>query len=137
MPPPRIIVFGGSGFLGTFFLILSILTEGSHICRSAIQRQCQVTSISRSGGPPHSLITYQKGDIFSPEQYRTVLKGADAVIYSAGMLLEGDYKSLARGEFELHKVIGLLRQDRNPLTRSHGYDSLNRDGGIFPIKMGG
>jgi hypothetical protein len=137
--PPRIVIFGGTGFLGVFPPIDSILIEGSHLCRAAIQRQCQVTSISRSGGrggidpqTPASThqIYYQKANIFSPEQYREFLTGADAVIYSAGMLLEGDYKSLARGEFNIGKVMKLLRhQEKNPLTRSRGYDSLNRDGG--------
>lgn len=57
------------------------------------------------------------------------------MVYSAGMLLEGDYKSLVRGEFDLGKVIKLLRSgDENPLSRSPtkgSYDSLNRDGGTF------
>jgi hypothetical protein len=59
------------------------------------------------------------------------------VIYSVGMLLEGDYKSLARGNFEFSKVIGLLRsfKARNPLNadpeKPHGYDAVNRDGGTY------
>ena len=51
------------------------------------------------------------------------------------MLLERDYKSLARGEFELSKLLGLLQQlqSRNPLEADpqhpRGYNGLNRDGG--------
>lgn len=111
-----------------------ILTQGSQICRAAIKKEYQVTSISRSGGSSDERIQLVKADIFHPEQYREVLRGASAVVYSAGMLLEGDYKSLAWGNFEASKVIGLLRQkSRNPLDndpkRPHGYNALNRDGG--------
>ena len=91
-----------------------------------------MTSISRSP-PPHSddsNIQFIKGNIFFPEEYRGALKGVNAVIYSAGMLLEGDYKSLAKGQFDLQKIINLIRErNTNPLTRSRGYDLLNRDGG--------
>lgn len=91
-----------------------------------------MTSISRSGGPHQDRISYQKGDIFKPEQYRDSLRDAAAVIYSAGMLLEADYKSLVRDKIELSKIVKLF-QSRNPLEadpeRPHGYNALNRDGG--------
>jgi hypothetical protein len=57
------------------------------------------------------------------------------VIYSAGILLEGDYKSLAQGKWDTSKALGLLGQykSRNPLEADpkhpRGYDALNRDGG--------
>src|SRR5277367_1176887 len=120
MPPPRIVVFGGSGFLGTHppFLFHSLIT-GSHICRAAIQRSCHVTSISRSGAPANhdTTITFARGDIFAPEGYRDVLRGATAVVYSAGMLLEGEYKGLVSGEVDILKGVGLLggRRSGNPL----------------------
>lgn len=118
------------------------LTQGSHICQAAIQKGCAVTSISRSANPSRSddTITYSKGDIFQPEQYRHHLPGARAVIYSAGILLEADYKDLVRGQFDLRKAIGALNQlrARNPLSNDPAhprpYDKLNRDGGLFPIK---
>ena len=117
--------------------IALILTTGSHICRAAIQRNCLVTSISRSGAPANhdTSVTFEKGDIFAPEQYRDVLRGATAVVYSAGMLLEGEYKGLVSGEFDVSKVVGLLgrRTSRNPLEADpkypRGYNALNRDGG--------
>lgn len=110
--------------------------EGSHICRAAVRKECLVTSISRSGGTSthDDGISYEKADIFSPEKYRKYLKNAKAVIYSAGMLLEGDYKSLAQGKWDPSKVIRLLSQNRNPLqadpNQPRGYDRLNRDGGL-------
>lgn len=81
-------------------------------------------------------ITWLRGDIFDPEGYRDVLKGASGVIYSAGVLLEGDYKSLTRGQVKVDKVFKLLREEmrgRNPLEadpkRPSGYNKINRDGG--------
>jgi putative NADH-flavin reductase len=110
---------------------------GSHICRAAVRRECLVTSISRSGGQNQDArILDEKADIFEPEKYRELLRDAKAVIYSAGILLEGDYKSLAQGKFDPSKVIGLLQQSRhrNPLQadpkQPRGYDKINRDGGI-------
>lgn len=56
------------------------------------------------------------------------------------MLLEGEYKSIARGEFELSKVLSLLRQlkSRNPLEADpqlpRGYNALNRDGGMNSVE---
>jgi len=100
-----------------------------------VRKEFLVTSISRSGGTSrYDGISYEKADIFSPEKYREYLKDAKAVIYSAGMLLEGDYKSLAQGKWDPSKVIRLLSQNRNPLqadpTQPRGYDKLNRDGGL-------
>ena len=115
------------------------LIQGSHVCRVALSRGCQVTSISRSGGSDNGQIQFENADIFHPEQYRDILRGATAVIYSVGILLEGDYKSLAQGNFEISKIIGLLRQKTtNPLEanpkRPHGYNALNRDGGTTVTK---
>ena len=101
-----------------------------------------MTSISRSANPSRSddRLTYSKGDIFHPEQYRHLLPGARAVIYSAGILLEADYKGLVRGKFELQKAIGLLEglKSKNPLDNDPAdprpYDKLNRDGGLSRIK---
>ena len=51
------------------------------------------------------------------------------------MLLEGEYKGLLNGEFDVLKVVGLLggRRGGNPLETDpkypRGYDGLNRDGG--------
>jgi hypothetical protein len=62
------------------------------------------------------------------------------VIYSVGMLLEGDYKSLVQGKFDASKVLELLRQNktRSPLEANplhpRGYDAVNRDGGKIPWK---
>jgi nucleoside-diphosphate-sugar epimerase len=133
MPSPRIVVFGGSGFLGIFSVCCT--NEGSHICRAATRKEWSVTSISRSGGrsTQKGRISYEKVDIFTPEKYREFLKDVKAVVYSAGMLLEGDYKSLAQGKWDVSKFLGLLRS-ANPLQADpenpSRYDRVNRDGGL-------
>ncbi len=82
-------------------------------------------------------MTFQKADIFQPENYRDIIKDATAVIYSVGILLEGDYKSLAKGKWDTRKAHRLLGQykSRNPLEADprdlRGYDALNKNGGTL------
>jgi|SRR5579862_4571270 len=133
---PRVVVFGGSGFLGSD--VLDSTDIGSHICRAATRRGVDVTSISRNEPKRHMEgVHWQKGDIFQPEGYREILKNATGVIYSAGILLEGDYKSLAQGNFDPRKLAKLVQErvkGKNPLEADpknpSGYDKINRDGGI-------
>ncbi|KAL2201222.1 hypothetical protein P885DRAFT_25523 [Corynascus similis CBS 632.67] len=94
----RIVVFGGNGFLG------------SRICRAAVARKWDVTSVSRSGRPnwlsitdsaappswSHS-VSWERGDIFRPAQWAPLLTGADCVVHSLGILLEADYKGVISG----------------------------------------
>jgi hypothetical protein len=115
----------------------SSLIEGSHICHAALQRGCLVTAISRTSKasmPRHENLVSERANIFSPEQYRGFLQDASAVVYSAGILFEHDYKALANGKFEVAHVISLLRsRSANPLDTdpkdSTGYNAVNRDGG--------
>jgi hypothetical protein len=93
-----------------------------------------VTSISRQLYPEtNDGITRKQANLFKPEEYRECLRGADAVVYSVGTLLEGNYKGFARGEFELRNVATLIK-GRNPLKNDPenpvGYEALNRDGGM-------
>ncbi|KAL2024438.1 hypothetical protein VTK56DRAFT_8249 [Thermocarpiscus australiensis] len=94
----RIVVFGGNGFLG------------SRICKAAVARNWDVTSVSRSGEPHWSSVTssasppswshkvsWERGDIFRPAQWVSLLKGADYVVHSLGILLEADYKGVIAG----------------------------------------
>ncbi|KAK7895093.1 hypothetical protein LTR67_005832 [Exophiala xenobiotica] len=123
----KIIVAGGNGFLG------------SRICKSAVARGWDVTSISRSGEPTWSSITaestppswsksvnWAKGDILKPTTYTTHLKGADAVVHTMGILLEADYKGVLSGKESVFS--GLSRafssskagSSNNPLDRQPG-----------------
>ncbi|KAL9100304.1 MAG: hypothetical protein Q9163_004303 [Psora crenata] len=145
----KIVVCGGNGFLG------------SRICRVAVARGWSVTSISRSGEPTWSSVTsssnppawsssvdWQKADILKPSTYKPLLKEADAVVHSMGILLEADYKGVISGKESV--VSGLKRAfsatkggSQNPLERKEGeelrpqeqdgqltYELINRDSAI-------
>ncbi|KAK4231517.1 isoflavone reductase IRL [Podospora fimiseda] len=145
----RLIVFGGNGFLG------------SRICRAAISRNWDVTSVSRSGQPhwasPSSTppwstsITWEKADIFQPSQWLSLLKSADYVVHSLGILLEADYKALVSGRespFSFLSRHSSSSQSSNPLDRKPGdsspiqgggkqqltYELMNRDSAILLAK---
>ncbi|KAK4190050.1 isoflavone reductase IRL [Podospora australis] len=123
----RIVVFGGNGFLG------------SRICKSAVARNWDVTSVSRSGTPswptvtstPHppawsTSVSWERADIFKPAQWIPLLSNADYVVHSLGILLEADYKGLVSGRENpltaLSKVFGAnsAHQTPNPLDRKPG-----------------
>ncbi|KAI9665441.1 MAG: hypothetical protein M1829_005720 [Trizodia sp. TS-e1964] len=145
----KIVVCGGNGFLG------------SRICKSAVARGWDVTSISRSGEPTWSAVTsspeppswsssvsWQKADILKPSTYQPLLKDADAVVHSMGILLEADYKGVLQGKEPIYS--GLQRAfstyksgSQNPLERKPGedlhpegkdgqltYELMNRDSAI-------
>ncbi|KAK0711233.1 hypothetical protein B0H67DRAFT_493111 [Lasiosphaeris hirsuta] len=122
----RLIVCGGNGFLG------------SRICKAAVNRGWDVTSISRSGEPQwqhvsssstppswaHS-VSWERADIFRPAQYISLLQGADYVIHSMGILLEADYKGVLSGKQSpiagLQKAFSAAKgQSPNPLERKSG-----------------
>ncbi|KIV90181.1 hypothetical protein PV10_07512 [Exophiala mesophila] len=104
----KLVVAGGNGFLG------------SRICKSAVARGWDVTSISRSGEPTWSSVTsessppswassvnWAKGDILKPATYTPYLKDSDAVVHTMGILLEADYKGVVSGKESI--VSGLSR----------------------------
>ncbi|KAI9766477.1 MAG: hypothetical protein M1839_004898 [Geoglossum umbratile] len=142
----KIVVCGGTGFLG------------SRICKHAAARGWDVTSLSRSGVPTWSSITsspdppswstsvsWKKADIFIPATYRPLLRGADAVIHSMGILLEADYKGVLQGKESvtsgLQKAFStsngggqnLLERGESESIRGGRrltYESMNRDSAI-------
>ncbi|KAI9571329.1 NAD(P)-binding protein [Boletus coccyginus] len=131
-PPQKILVVGGNGFIG------------SAVCKAALARGAQVTSISSSGKPYKTPkghtpawvanVEWRKADAFLPETYTDILPGVDAVVHTLGTLLEdGKYKSaLAHGD-----VIGLIGAiaggGENPLDRGLqrcSYEAMNRDSAL-------
>ncbi|KAI3337412.1 NAD(P)-binding protein [Xylariaceae sp. AK1471] len=151
----RLVVCGGNGFLG------------SRICKNAVQRGWDVTSISRSGAPKWDAVTssatppswshkvtWERGDILRPATYAPLLKGADFVVHSMGILLEADYKGVLRGQESpisgLRKAFTSAPQPGNPLERGVGesaadirppetreqltYENMNRDSAIMLAK---
>ncbi|RYP16692.1 hypothetical protein DL767_010149 [Monosporascus sp. MG133] len=130
----RIVVCGGNGFLG------------SRICKSAISRGWDVTSISRSGEPKWNTVTsssappswahkvtWERANILRPATYAPLLKGADYVVHSMGILLEADYKAVVRGQESpisgLQKAFAAApkrqqQQPANPLDRDRDRDDI-------------
>ncbi|KAI0013702.1 NAD(P)-binding protein [Xylariaceae sp. FL0662B] len=123
MAAKRLVVCGGNGFLG------------SRICKYAVSRGWDVTSVSRSGEPKWNTVTssatppswarkvtWEKGDIFRPLTYVPALKGADFVVHSMGILLEADYKGVLRGQESpitgMRKAFTSAPQPGNPLERN-------------------
>ncbi|KAL1987509.1 hypothetical protein VTN96DRAFT_3436 [Rasamsonia emersonii] len=149
MASKRIVVAGGSGFLG------------SRICKHAVARGWSVTSLSRSGEPRWDVVTsspekpgwansveWAKADILKPSTYKPFLKDASAVVHTMGILLEADYKGVVQGRESI--ISGLQRAfsssrlgSQNPLQRKEGealepkekdgqltYEIMNRDSAI-------
>ncbi|KAI0128663.1 NAD dependent epimerase/dehydratase [Xylariales sp. AK1849] len=150
----RLVVCGGNGFLG------------SRICKYAVARGWDVTSISRSGEPKWNTVTasstrptwahrisWERADILRPVTYLSLLRGADAVVHSMGILLEADYKGVLQGRESpisgLQKAFSGARRPGNPLERGVDadqdirppetrdqltYENMNRDSAIMLAK---
>ncbi|KAI1144075.1 NAD(P)-binding protein [Hypoxylon sp. FL0543] len=123
MSTKKLVVCGGNGFLG------------SRICKYAVSRGWDVTSISRSGEPKWDTVTasnapppwarkvtWERANILRPATYEPFLKGADFVVHSMGILLEADYKGVLRGQESpitgLRKAFTSAPQPGNPLERN-------------------
>ncbi|OJD28066.1 hypothetical protein ACJ73_00522 [Blastomyces percursus] len=131
----RIVVAGGSGFLG------------SRICKSAVARGWDVVSLSRHGEPAWETITssshaprwaksveWAKADILKPATYKPFLKEASAVVHSMGILLEADYKGIVQGKESvisgLQKLFASSRPgSQNPLQRQEGEELIAKEAG--------
>ncbi|KAI1378281.1 NAD(P)-binding protein [Hypoxylon crocopeplum] len=132
MSTKRLIVCGGNGFLG------------SRICKYAVSRGWEVTSISRSGEPKWNTVTssdkppqwarkvtWERADILRPATYAPLLKGADFVVHTLGILLEANYKNVIRGQESpiagLRKAFTSAPQPGNPLERNVRDDNTDQD----------
>ncbi|EPQ58023.1 NAD P-binding protein [Gloeophyllum trabeum ATCC 11539] len=134
----KILVVGGNGFIG------------SAVCKAALARGLQVTSVSSSGRPYRtpkghtpawaSKVDWQKGDALSPETYAHILPGVSAVVHTLGTLLEDtSYKSAVREGSVLGLAGSFARRlgfggGGNPLESGEGrpgsYETLNRDAAL-------
>ena len=69
-------------------------------------------------------MTWERADILRPATYAPLLKGANYVVHSMGILLEADYKGVLRGQESpisgLQKAFSAARPEssRNPLERT-------------------
>ncbi|KAL6867895.1 hypothetical protein J3F83DRAFT_78418 [Trichoderma novae-zelandiae] len=117
----KLIVCGGNGFLG------------SRICKYAVARGWDVTSVSRSGEPRWDTVSssatppawahkvsWERADILEPSSYAPLLKGSDYVVHSMGILLEADYKGVISGR-------------ESPISGLQKAFASARDRGVDPI----
>ncbi|KAI5479276.1 mitochondrion NAD(P)-binding protein [Pseudohyphozyma bogoriensis] len=134
----RLVVFGGSGFVG------------SAICSSAVARGWSVISLTRRGEPYATQsgfvpawvdkVDWRKGTPFDSTAYADLLPTSDAVVSTLGTLLENSYKEkgavsplgVAQG------VLGNLLGDKgNPLrkgAKERSYEHLNRDAALAAFR---
>lgn len=111
------------------------------------------SSVTSSPSPPSwsKSVSWHKADILKPSTYQPLLKDADAVVHSMGILLEADYKGVLQGKESVYR--GLQRAfsntkggSQNPLERKQGedlkpqekdgqltYELMNRDSGMAAI----
>ncbi|KAI0798011.1 NAD-P-binding protein [Abortiporus biennis] len=131
----KLLVVGGNGFVG------------SAVCKAALARGMQVTSISSSGKPyttpkGHSpawtsKVDWKAGDALRPETYAHLLPGTTAVVHTLGTLLEDPKYKAALKNGDISALFGALTsgvtRSRNPLedhTKSGSYEVLNRDAAL-------
>ncbi|KAJ3810935.1 mitochondrial protein [Lentinula lateritia] len=134
-PVRKLLVVGGNGFIG------------SAICRAALAKGIQVTSVSSSGRPyttpkGHapawtSKVTWLKGSAHNPTTFSDVLADVHGVVHTLGTLIEdgGKYKQAIR-EGNVTKMIGSALGSifgfQNPLKGSSegSYEDINRDSAL-------
>lgn len=135
----KVLVVGGNGFLG------------SAVCKAALARGMQVTSISSSGKPyttpkGHSpawtsKVNWQAANALRPETYADLLPGATAVVHTLGTLLEDTSYKTALKESNVpallstfvSRLASLDPGSVNPLKDPHkegGYEQMNRDAAL-------
>lgn len=85
----KLVVFGGNGFIGR------------RVCRRAVEAGHEVTSVARSGPPPAEWrgdwagdVRWLAADVFAPQEWRSALNGADAVVHSIGIADESPKKGV-------------------------------------------
>lgn len=88
----RIIIFGGSGFLGQALI------------KAALRKQFKVVSISRSGKPLSDepwvdQVEWLSADVFELKSWATVIQSTDYVIDSIGILFEKKTKEVTYEKF--------------------------------------
>ncbi|TVY85284.1 Uncharacterized protein LSUE1_G001298 [Lachnellula suecica] len=122
----KIVVCGGNGFLGSRIYF-----------KYSRSGEPTWSSITSSPNPPpwSHRVTWERADILSPKTYSPLLKNADFVVHSMGILLEADYKGVISGKES--PISGLSRAfsatkagSKNPLQRKQGEDlkSQEKDG---------
>ncbi|EKM82635.1 hypothetical protein AGABI1DRAFT_35050 [Agaricus bisporus var. burnettii JB137-S8] len=137
----RILVVGGNGFIG------------SAVCKAAVARGIQVTSVSSSGRPyrtekghtpawVNKVVDWEKGDALQPESFAHLFADVSGVVHTLGTLLEdvdGTYKRAIRsgnvpgllGSFLKNVVAG--GNGGNPLEKQQQHLGKERSRGTYEV----
>ncbi|KAJ5414346.1 hypothetical protein N7509_000973 [Penicillium cosmopolitanum] len=142
MAAKRLVVAGGSGFLGSHTSSTGAWADVRHanlLLQVPGSANLQLHEAGRRSGEPRwdavtdssdrpswaSSVEWAKADLLKPESYKPFLTNASAVVHSMGILLEADYKGVVQGREPI--VSGLQRAfsssklgSQNPLTRHEG-----------------
>ncbi|KAI1303385.1 hypothetical protein EDD11_005413 [Mortierella claussenii] len=137
----KMLVVGGTGGVGF------------QVCKVAVARGWDVTSLSRRGKPTLTesnqndfaapqgwahKVKWAQGDSLDPSTYQDAIAGTRAVVHTVGLLLEENYKEVLHSQNlgELAKNVQSTLQGQNPLDTSKApksgltYEKVNRDTAI-------
>ncbi|KAI8355354.1 hypothetical protein B0O80DRAFT_449053 [Mortierella sp. GBAus27b] len=144
----KLFVVGGTGGVGF------------QVCKLAVARGWDVTSLSRRGKPSLTessqggsaasqgwvhKVNWARGDSLDPSSYKDALKGSKAVVHTVGLLLEDNYKDIVHSQSldDLAKNIKTAIRGQNPLDTTKvpktglSYEKINRDTALTVAKEAG
>jgi uncharacterized protein YbjT (DUF2867 family) len=105
--------------------------------------QPQWDAVTSSASPPSwaHKVSWERGDILKPATYAPLLKGADFVVHSMGILLEADYKGVVSGKesplqglrkaFAPVKDRSIAHLDEANKSDVFSYEIMNRDSAVL------
>ncbi|KAG1803793.1 mitochondrial protein [Suillus plorans] len=126
----KILVVGGNGFVG------------SAVCKIALARGMEVTSISSSGKPYKTpqghapawveRVEWRKADAMNPESYADILPSVDAVVHTVGTLLDNTQYKQKMQDGDLLGFIKYLVGMGGPAAEGQrsAYDILNYESAV-------
>ncbi|KAG0306957.1 hypothetical protein BGZ98_001379 [Dissophora globulifera] len=144
----KLFVVGGTGGVGF------------QVCKAAVARGWDVTSLSRRGNPTLTeynrndivapqgwahKVKWVKGDSLDPSSYKDEIAGTNAVVHTVGLLLESNYKEIIHSQSinDLTKNVQSAIQGQNPLEAGKSsksgptYESMNRDTALTVAREAG
>ncbi|KAF9087694.1 hypothetical protein BGX29_004305 [Mortierella sp. GBA35] len=137
----KLLVVGGTGGVGF------------QVCKVAVARGWDVTSLSRRGKPTLTeankndfvapqgwthKVNWAQGDSLNPSTYKEAIAGTNSVVHTVGLLFEDNYKEILHSQNfdELSKSVQSAIKGQNPLdtqktpTTGLTYEKVNRDTAI-------
>ncbi|KAF9208139.1 hypothetical protein BGZ49_009692 [Haplosporangium sp. Z 27] len=141
----KLLVVGGTGGVGF------------QVCKLAVARGWDVTSLSRRGKPTltdsnkndfiapqgwATKVNWAQGDSLDPSSYQDAIKGTNSIVHTVGLLLEDNYKDIIHSQSlgDLTKNIQSTIRGQNPLDTGKApktgltYEKINRDTALVVAK---